>query len=187
MLSLIVLFSIHGVCWTYAISPLSWITGSLLSLTSCKSFLYRFLASSFFNYWVSASLSWSRNSLTWEYLNGIRSPMIDDKRLLFPAPTSPMIQTNSPFFTFRSMSLRTRKESRETVDLSSSSTFFLLLENHLDFFFWSELVSLSFFVEYSSLFGDLLEDFSSSSFFSSSFFSSSSFVFNPQVKLDLLI
>ena len=98
---------------------------------------------------------------------GIRSPIIEFRRELLPEPTSPIMQTNSPFFIFKSISFRTTRDSIETVYLtSSSSSFSAFLENHFFFGFCSS-------------------DFFSS--FLSSSLSSFSSCFSPQVKDEFLI
>ena len=135
MLSLIVKFYIQGCYWTYAMFPWRKMIGSYFSLISFKRAFYSFFAS----YSLKLPFYAESSSIFYCYsFIGIRSPIMVDKILLLPDPTSPTIQTNSPFLTVSSKSLRTIAESR-LIFLSFSSAFFFI-------FFFSSLSSSSFFV-----------------------------------------
>ena len=82
----------------------------------------------------------------------IRSPIIAFSKLLFPLPTSPIMQRNSPFLMQRSISYKVMNFPRLFLvsSFSSSSTFalsfFFLLSFSLSFFLLS-LLSVSFSFE----------------------------------------
>lgn len=90
MLSLIFLFWIHGTYWTYETFLWRWIgldnSLKLYLEASVNSFLI--YKSSRTSWAFSSTKLWGRHSI---------SPIIAESRELLPAPTSPIMQTNSPF------------------------------------------------------------------------------------------
>ena len=142
-----VLFQIHAFCSTKLKEPLIFTGASATQKSSPRIFSLSLSSSS-----GVAVCSSPPNSVMEDDGTYIRSPIIAFSKLLFPLPTSPIMQRNSPFLMQRSISYKVMNFPRLFLvsSFSSSSTFalsfFFLLSFSLSFFLLS-LLSVSFSFE----------------------------------------